>query len=185
MLNNMKSIIADTYGEMVTKGNVDKITVKALIEKCHISRQTFYYHFQDIIDVLEWSIQRDTEQLVEESLKAEDLHSALHIFVTYFMDHIPQVQKLMESQKRFMIEQIAIDAVSAYLREVSQQKRPDLSYNYEDREIFLRYNACGLVGVLLNASENRHMDKEKLVLQLEKILSGEFLQQIKEKEYRL
>lgn len=32
--------------------NVDKITVKALIDKCRISRQTFYYHFQDIMDVM-------------------------------------------------------------------------------------------------------------------------------------
>ena len=173
---NMKNIIADTYAEMVTHGNVDKITVKALIEKCHISRQTFYYHFQDIIDVLEWSIQRGTEHLVEESLNAEDLRSSLRIFVTFFVDHFPQIQKLLESQKRSQIEKIAIDAVSAYLRELSQQKRPDLYYNYADREIFLRFNACGLVGILLSVSGNPRLDKEKLIRQHEEILSGELLQ---------
>ena len=50
---DMKNVLADTFAEMVKQGNVDKITVKALIEECHISRQTFYYHFQDIMDVLE------------------------------------------------------------------------------------------------------------------------------------
>ena len=52
---DMKSIIADTFLHMVQHGNIDKITVKALIDACHISRQTFYYHFKDIMDVLEWS----------------------------------------------------------------------------------------------------------------------------------
>ena len=55
---DMKAVIAGTYLQLVQHGNVDKITVKALIDACHISRQTFYYHFRDIMDVLEWSIQR-------------------------------------------------------------------------------------------------------------------------------
>ena len=45
----MKSIIADTFFLMVQLGNIDKITVKALIDACHISRQTFYYHFKDSV----------------------------------------------------------------------------------------------------------------------------------------
>ena len=66
---DMKAMIAGTYLQLVQHGNVDKITVKALIDACHISRQTFYYHFRDIMDVLEWSIQRETARLVEETCK--------------------------------------------------------------------------------------------------------------------
>ena len=43
--------------------------MKALIEERHISRQTFYYHFQDINDVMEWSVRRETEQLLRQSLE--------------------------------------------------------------------------------------------------------------------
>ena len=50
---DMKSIIAETFIKMVRRKNIDNITVKSLIEECHISRKTFYYHFQDIMDVLE------------------------------------------------------------------------------------------------------------------------------------
>ena len=74
---DMKSIIAETFIKMVRRKNIDKITVKSLIEECHISRQTFYYHFQDIMDVLEWCVRQETNALVKESLKAEDLQTAL------------------------------------------------------------------------------------------------------------
>ena len=70
MPTDMKKIIADTFLKMIEHGNIDKITVKALIEECHISRQTFYYHFQDLMDVLEWSVNQGMKKLVEESLKA-------------------------------------------------------------------------------------------------------------------
>ena len=36
--------------------------------------------------------------------------------------------------------------------------------------------ACGLVGILLSVSGNPRLDKEKLIRQLEEILSGELLQ---------
>ena len=35
---DMKAMIAGTYLQLVQHGNVDKITVKALIDACHISR---------------------------------------------------------------------------------------------------------------------------------------------------
>ena len=74
---DMKNIIGETFVKMVARKGIDKITVKALIEACHISRQTFYYHFQDIMDVLEWCVRQETNALVKESLKAEDLQTAL------------------------------------------------------------------------------------------------------------
>ena len=32
----------------------EKITVKDIVEDCGVNRQTFYYHFQDIYELLGW-----------------------------------------------------------------------------------------------------------------------------------
>ena len=87
---DMKAVIAGTYLQLVQHGNVDKITVKALIDACHISRQTFYYHFRDIMDVLEWSIQRETARLVEETLQVEGMGQALKLFISFAGCWIPK-----------------------------------------------------------------------------------------------
>ena len=49
----MKAAIAESFNSLVRQRGIDKVTVKAVIEDCGISRQTFYYHFQDIMDVVE------------------------------------------------------------------------------------------------------------------------------------
>ena len=61
---DMKNIISETFMTMVQKKGIDKITVKALIDACNISRQTFYYHFQDIMEVIEWSMERATQKML-------------------------------------------------------------------------------------------------------------------------
>ena len=65
---NMKSIIAKTFIDMAKQKGIDKITVKALIDECNISRQTFYYHFQDLMEVIEWSMEQALGKMLQESL---------------------------------------------------------------------------------------------------------------------
>jgi len=45
------------------------------------------------MDVLEWSIEQQTRQLVEQSLKAEDLRSVLRIFISFTVEQFPMMEK--------------------------------------------------------------------------------------------
>lgn len=172
-----KNVIADTFANMVQRSGLDKITVKALIEECHISRQTFYYHFQDLMDVLEYSIRQATQDLVEQSVQAETMGEALGIFVGFTVEHFPMLQKLLDSQRRAQIETIMLEGVMAYLRAMARHSTAGrLAVSYGEQEVLLRYNAYGLVGILLAYGGRKDLDQEKLVALLERILSGEMTQ---------
>lgn len=170
---DMKGIIADTLLQMVQHTSVDNITVTALIDRCHISRQTFYYHFENLMDVLEWGVRQTTRQLVEQSLSAKDIHAALQIFISFSVERFPLLQKMLDSQHRAQVERIMIEAVSAYLNELARNRHLDLSVSYSDREVLLQYTAYGLVGVLLSYCEKPDLDRDRLAHQLERILSGQ------------
>lgn len=120
MREDMKAVIADTFSQMLDKEDIDKITVTKLIAECHISRQTFYYHFKDIMDVLEWTFRRATQELVQ----------------------------------------------------IARSKVPELDLSVDDLEVMLRFYACGMVGVLLQYMEKPNLNEEKLVIQMEKIITG-------------
>lgn len=83
MKEDMKALIAETFTQLLEKEDIDKITVTKLIGECHISRQTFYYHFQDIMDVLEWTFRRSTQELAQKSLEEENDIDALRVFASF------------------------------------------------------------------------------------------------------
>ena len=58
-----KAIMACLLELLKTK-NIDKITVKDICEKCEINRNTFYYYFCDIYDVLNSIFLDEIEKLV-------------------------------------------------------------------------------------------------------------------------
>ena len=48
-----KDSIAAAFLDVASKKSIDKVTVKDVVEACGITRQTFYYHFRDMMDVIE------------------------------------------------------------------------------------------------------------------------------------
>ena len=48
-----KKAIAYTFKDLLKEKPFNKITVNDIANKCDINRQTFYYHFQDIRDLME------------------------------------------------------------------------------------------------------------------------------------
>ena len=77
----VKPMIAEAFIRLSKQKNIDKITVKDLVEACGISRQTFYYHFQDILEVIEWSLDQAFSHLLEQSLAADDPEAVLRGFL--------------------------------------------------------------------------------------------------------
>lgn len=54
MCSNTKQKIARALKQLMSERPLSKITVQDLMESAQMKRQSFYYHFQDIYDVLGW-----------------------------------------------------------------------------------------------------------------------------------
>lgn len=172
MREDMKSTIADTFSQMLEKEDIDKITVTKLITECHISRQTFYYHFRDIMDVLDWTFRRSTQELAQRSLEAEDRVEALTTYVSFVRQNRAKLEKLLYSRRWIQIEVMLTESVMVYLTELARGKGKDIPLSVDDMEVMLRFYASGMVGVLLHYVGKPHLDEKKLVIQMEKIITG-------------
>ena len=104
MSENTKIKISDGLIRLIEKENGNRITVTSLIKACGISRQTFYYHFKDMDDVLEWSAARVTDELVRAGRETADMRSAIEIFADSFSEKYSVLKKLMDSAKRSGID---------------------------------------------------------------------------------
>lgn len=70
MASFTKFAILKVFGDLAASRPVDKITVKDITNQCGISRNTFYYHYQDIYQVLKAYVQYSAEHVIE--LMVED-----------------------------------------------------------------------------------------------------------------
>ncbi|MBO6100073.1 MAG: TetR family transcriptional regulator, partial [Spirochaetaceae bacterium] len=64
MANSTKDALAAALKQMMNVKPIGKITVKDLVEICGVNRQTFYYHFDDVYDLLEWVFEEDANRVL-------------------------------------------------------------------------------------------------------------------------
>ena len=69
---------------MVEQKTVKKITIRDIVEACGITRNTFYYYFHDIYEVLEHALAAGIERIGEESESIEDFLGAAFSFCTEY-----------------------------------------------------------------------------------------------------
>lgn len=170
---DMKAMIANTYLQLAKQEEIDKITVKRLIEACHISRQTFYYHFQDLIDVIAWIAQKNGDLLVEKCLKMDRIQEACELFVHQAKNQYPMIEKLLNSQKRDYVEQLMVQSVRNALVEIARNRGVKHPVMLNDLDFVLDFYAYGIVGLLLKYCPNPQMKESVLAEKLHRLLSGE------------
>ena len=178
MGSNTKKLIADGLATLLANKPLDHITVKYLVEYCGISRQTFYYHFQDIMDVLEWAATQTVEQMLKESLNAHDARQAIDIFITHAIQKKEVSRRLLESTRRAEYEELIIKAIRTYLQELFRQKYPHPQITITDINLLLDFYSFGLVGILLKYCSAENIDKTLLADQIYYLLSGEMLKNL-------
>ena len=86
-----KKAIAYTFKDLLKEKAFNKITVNDIANKCDINRQTFYYHFQDIKDLVEWICIEEIDKL----FKKND-------FVEKWEDKFLIIFQAMEEEKSFV-----------------------------------------------------------------------------------
>ena len=170
-----KKAIEASLKNLLLKKPFDKITINDIAEDCGISRMTFYYHFKDIVDVVEWAAQQGVQRLVRESLNAATPQEALGVFVDFAVESQPLVQRLLNSQRREAIERIMVDATRTYLADSLRERRGTPALRAGDWKIALDFYAYGMTGLLLENCRQRDLDRQELADQLFRLLSGEMV----------
>lgn len=73
MPDSTKDTISQAYLELLDEGGSKTITVKDLVERAGVSRMTFYYHFTDIYDLVDWMFREYFETAVASIKSASDI----------------------------------------------------------------------------------------------------------------
>ncbi len=62
-----KKVLSNELKDMLKEKPVNKISISELCERVGIKRQTFYYHFADLPELIEWTCYKEVESVLKEN----------------------------------------------------------------------------------------------------------------------
>ena len=145
---DMKEAIAQAARTLLTAQHVKKLTVKDLVEQCHITRQTFYYHFADIPELFRWMLERQTEQMLREIQSKGDPEEGLRYFFAMASQLAPHIQRGMDSSYRAELEPMLRQYLQRFFFLLAENRQYYAQCSVAEVKIISRYHSLAVLGLL-------------------------------------
>ncbi len=157
----MKEVIAQAAQRLIVEKHVKKLTVKDIVEECQITRQSFYYHFEDIPALFRYILQCESERLQREADKLNDPEEALKYFFRMAINAIPDVRRSMQTNYREEFQQLIYEYCYRLLEAGEEKVNLYAGFSRADKKLFLRYHSYALLGILQQWSDEdtEHLDE--------------------------
>lgn len=149
MAQYTKKAILQTFQEMLEKIPFDKITVSAIVAKCEISSNTFYYHFRDIYDLLDtWLLMKKTGYLenISGQTRWQDITKAL---VRDLKSHSELVYHLFNSISRERLERCVFESTDDTFYRLVCWETEGAAIPEDELRAVAEYNSYSFLGFFL------------------------------------
>ena len=100
MATSTKKALAAALKKMMEVKPIDKITVKDLVEICGVNRQTFYYHFDDVYDLLEWVFEEDANANLPKEVVYDRWKTDVIMWIKYLQENSTFALNVYNSNSR-------------------------------------------------------------------------------------
>lgn len=175
MANITKRALAAALKNRLTQTTLDKITIQQLVDDAEVSRKTFYYHFQDVYDLLEWLLVDEAKRVLEGNTTADTWQKGLGNVLEHLQDNRPIILNIFRSVQSDAnyIKLHVTKLILPLMERIFNDQPGHEQVAPEDREFILKFYSLGIVELVMAWIETgMKPDAETLMRQVDKIFSG-------------
>ena len=144
-----KRALEASLKKLLLQKPLNKITINDITEDCGVNRMTFYYHFKDIYDLVDWILVEDAQQALEGRQSVDDWNQAFLDILLKIQANKLLVLNVYRSVSREQVEQYLYKMVDPLLHEFADKESRDISIQDEDKQFVIDFFKYALVGVVL------------------------------------
>jgi len=158
MPNFTRQAILDTFGDMLQEMPFDKITVSAIVRRCGVSPNTFYYHFKDIYDILDVWLRSRLREYTSVPTSPEEWKNTAKAFLLHCRDEKKLIRHILESRARGRMEKFVFGPAEEWSYSVLRQEIGNGNVTDGKLKEIAALLCCVFVGFFLRFVWNRMED---------------------------
>lgn len=164
MSNITKRALEASLKNLLLQKPLDKITVGDIANDCGINRMTFYYHFKDIYDLIEWSCVEDATKALEGKKTYDTWQEGFLNIFNAVLDNKPFIMNVYRSVSREQIEMYLYKLTYNLLIDVVNEKSVGMAVSDEDKKFIADFYKYAFVGIMLNWIRNDMKEEPKQIV---------------------
>ena len=174
-----KYMIAKSVKELLQSAEFDDISVGDIAAHCHISRNTFYYHFKDKYDVISWIFYSEITPIIGKTEAVGNWSEALLALCRYMQSNRDFYIKVLHIQGQNSFSECLMDFYVNLVKNLLLNAGAERILHAGQIRVISNFYAFGLTGVVSNWARNgMRGEPEPVIRMLEDLLSGEIFDKL-------
>lgn len=168
-----KRALEASLKKLLLQKPLNKITINDITEDCGVNRMTFYYHFKDIYDLVEWCCQEDASRALAGKKTYETWQQGLLQIFEAVRENKPFILNVYRSVSREQVENYLYKVTYALLDGVVEEQAQGMSVRQEDKAFLATLYQYMFVGLMLDwIKSDMKEDPQAIVSRLELAIHG-------------
>lgn len=177
MSQTTKRALEMSLKNLLLQKPLNKITISDITEDCGISRMTFYYHFKDIYDLVEWACAEDAAQALAGKKTYDTWQEGFLNIFRAVQANRPLIMNVYHCVSRERIEQYLNPLVHNLLLNVVEEKSADMAVSDVDKQFIASYHEYAFIGIMLEwIAGNMKEEPADIVERTSRVVHGSIAQ---------
>ncbi len=173
---NTKEALAKSLKKLMMKTELNKISIKNIVDDCGVNRQTFYYHFIDIYDLLEWIYKTEAIESISECKSYETWTEGFYKIFVYIENNKEFCMNSLNSLGRNHLDNyiysVTNDLIIGVINEISE----GMIVEDSDKQFIAYFYTVAFTGLVVKWMYNGMKERPaKIIENLSELIEGNFL----------
>lgn len=165
MSSSTKLALEASLKRLLLQKKIDKITINDLTSDCGISRMSFYYHFKDIYDLVEWVCVEDGRQALQGKKTYDTWQEGMCQIFEAVLENKPFILNVYSSVSREKIENYLYKLTYGLIADVVEEKCEGSGLREQDKAFIAEFYKYAFVGIMLDWIARGMKDDYKVIVE--------------------
>lgn len=147
--NITKKAIADGFKALMTKKSFEKITISDITNECGLNRQTFYYHFQDKYELLNWIFYKEIINELKENYTIDKWSDALLDMLIVLKNNAKFYTNALNTSYSNEFREYLFSATAQLFEEILDRVTYGLILEANDKKFIAEFMSYGVSGSII------------------------------------
>lgn len=174
-----RDALSDALKSELETTELSRITVARLAARAGVTRQAFYYHFDDVYDAAAWLFQNEVARHILAHARYDAWAAGFEQLMTYMYTHRTQVQAILKSLTMPKTEVFFFRALRRMMTAIVAELADGYSLQPADRDFIIDHYTLAVVGHLMHwIATGMRDDPAQLAHRVEYVMRGHVLESI-------
>ena len=168
-----KRALEQSLKNLLQQKLLSKITISDITEDCGISRMTFYYHFKDIYDLVEWACAEDAARALQNKKTYDTWQQGFVQIFHAVRENKVFVMNVYRCVNREQVEKYLVPLTDQLIMGVITERAAGMTVREADQQFIAQVYSYAFVGIMLDwIRDDMRADPEELVNRLAMVIHG-------------